>query len=78
MAMKRSSRPNFLTTYPRVKHLSVVSNAILAHHEEVCLPKSHKRHSNRIHGHTDSTDDRPLVKSVRDVHDMPHCEFGTW
>lgn len=78
MAMKRSSRPNFLTTYPRVKHLHFVSNTTFARGEDGCLPKSHKRHSDGIHGHTDSAYDGPLVTPVRDVYDVPHCEFGTW
>jgi hypothetical protein len=78
MAMKRSSRPNFLTMYPRVKHLLLVSKATHTHSEDGCVPKSHKRHSNAIHGHADSPYDRSLVTPVGDVHDMSHCEIGTW
>jgi hypothetical protein len=78
MAMKRSSRPNFLTMYPRVKHLSTVSNATLARHEGKCLPKSDKRHRHCVHGHTDSAYDWSLVTSIRDVYDVSHCKVGMW
>lgn len=38
------------------------------------VPESHKRHGDRVHGHTYSSQERALV-TPRGKHDVPHCVY---
>lgn len=74
MAMKKSSKPNLLTIYARVKQLETMSIPWgWAGPDDV--PESDKGYSHGVHGETDPTQERALV-TPRRKDDMAHCVYG--